>query len=77
MRHLNKKPQLKEISLKQKTRPRMNYEWIRKTTQKNPIQKNQKTVKIEVKLPRVNKKPLAKKPIFVQASFSYCTLHLE
>ena len=31
---------------------------------KNPIQKIEKTVKIKVKLPHVNKKPLARKRIF-------------
>ena len=34
--------------------------------EKNPIQKIEKTVKIKVKLPHVNKKPLARKRIFVQ-----------
>ena len=33
---------------------------------KNPIQKSKKTVKIKVKMPHVNKKPLARKRIFVQ-----------
>ena len=45
--------------------------------QKNPIQKNEKTVKIKVKLPHVNKKPLARKRIFVQTPFSHSTLNLE
>ena len=34
--------------------------------EKNPMQKIEKTVKIKVKLPHVNKKPLARKRIFVQ-----------
>ena len=40
--------------------------------------KNEKTVKkIKVKLPHVNKKPLARKRIFVQTPFSHSTLNLE
>ena len=38
--------------------------------EKKPIQKNEKTVKIKVKLPHVNKKALARKRIFVQTQFS-------
>ena len=45
--------------------------------EKNPIQKIQKTVKIIVKLPHVNKKPLARKRIFVQTPFSHSTVKLE
>ena len=45
--------------------------------EKNPIQKIEKTVKIKVKLPHVNKKPLARKQIFVQTPFSHSTLNLE
>ena len=45
--------------------------------EKNPIPKIEKTVKIEVKLPHVNKKPLARKRIFVQTPFSHSTLNLE
>ena len=64
--------------LKQNTRPRINYEWIGKTiSKKNPIEIIEKTVKIEVKLPHVNKKPLARKRIFVQTPFSHSTLNLE
>ena len=69
--------QFKEFSLtKQKTRPRRVYEWIRKTKilEKNSIQKNEKN---KVKLPHVNKKPLARKRIFVQTPFSHSTLNLE
>ena len=43
----------------------------------NPLQKNEKTVKIRVKLPHVNKKPLPKNRNFVQTPFSHCTLKLE
>ena len=39
--------------------------------------KNQKTVKIKVKLLHVNKKPLAGKWIFVPAPFSHSALNLE
>ena len=45
--------------------------------EKNPIQKTEKTVKIKVKLTHVNKKPLARKRIFVQTPFSHSTLNLE
>ena len=45
--------------------------------EKNPIQKFEKTVKIKVKLPHVNKKPLARKRIFIQTPFSHSTLKLE
>ena len=38
---------------------------------------NQKKVKIKVKLPHVNEKPLARKQIFVQTPFSHSTLKLE
>ena len=44
---------------------------------KNPIQKIDKTAKINVKLPHVNKKPPARKRIFVQKPFSHSTLQLE
>ena len=39
--------------------------------------KIKKTVKIKVKLPNVNKNPLARKRIFVQTPFSHSTLNLE
>ena len=55
----------------------MNYEWIEKKVRKNPIQKIEKTVTIKVKLAHVNKKPVARKRIFVQTSFSYSSLKLE
>ena len=45
--------------------------------EKNPIQKIEKTVKIRVKLPHVNKESLARKRIFVQKPFSHSTLKLE
>ena len=45
--------------------------------EKNPIQKTEKTVKIKVKLPHVNKKPLARKRNFVQTPFSHSNLNLK
>ena len=45
--------------------------------EKNPIQKIEKTVKIRMKLPHVNKKPLPRNRIFVQTPFSHSTLKLE
>ena len=45
--------------------------------EKNPIQKIEKTIKIKVKLPHLNKKPLARKRIFVQTPFSHSTVKLE
>ena len=44
---------------------------------KNPIQEIEKTVKIKVKLPHVNKKPLVRKRIFVRTPFSNSTSKLE
>ena len=46
-------------------------------TKKSDPKKNEKTVKIKVKLQHVNKKPLARKRIFVQTPFSHSTLNLE
>ena len=48
-----------------------------KPFKKNPIQKIEKTAKIKVKLPHVNKKPIARKRIFVQTPFPHSTLNLE
>ena len=45
--------------------------------EKNPIQNIEKTAKITVKLPHVNKKPLARKRNFVQTPFPHSTLKLE
>ena len=39
--------------------------------------KIEKTIKIRVKLPHVNKKTLARKRIFLQTPFSHSTLNLE
>ena len=39
--------------------------------EKNPIEKIEKTVKIKVKLPHVDKKLLARKRIFVQTPLSH------
>ena len=43
---------------------------------KSDPKKKKKTVKIKVKLPHVNKKPPARKQIFVQTPFSHSTLKL-
>ena len=48
-----------------------------KTFRKQSGQKIEKTEKIKAKLPHVNKKPLARKRIFVQTPFSHSTLYLE
>ena len=45
--------------------------------EKNPIQKIEKLLKIKMKLPHVNKKPLAIKQIFAQTPFSHYILSLE
>ena len=68
-----------EIWFKQKIRPRMNQEWIGKTIQKKirSRKKRKKTANIKVNLPHVNKKPLARKRIYVQTPFSHTTLKLE
>ena len=56
----------------------MNYELIGKTIKKKIRSKElKKTVKTKTKLPRVNKKPVARKRIFVQTPFSHSTLKLE
>ena len=39
--------------------------------------KNSRMCQVNVKTPHVNKKPLARKRIFVETSFSYSTLKLE
>ena len=48
-------------------------DWKNQLEKKNPIHKIE-TVKIKVKLPHVNKKPLARMLIFVSTPFSYSTL---
>ena len=46
--------------------------------EKNPIQKIEKTVKIRVKLPHVNKKKrLPRNRVFVQTPYSHSTLKLD
>ena len=57
----------------------MTYEWIGENYIKKsyPKKLKKKTVKIKVKLPHVNKNPLARKRIFVQTPFSHSTLKLE
>ena len=60
--------------VQRKTRPRMKYERLGKTIQKESDPINKKTVKIKMKLPHVNKKPLATKQIFLQTPISHSTL---
>ena len=73
--HVNKKQLPRNGKLVQrKTRPRMKYEWLGKTIQKESDPINKKTVKIKMKLPHMNKKPLATKQIFLQTSISHSTL---
>ena len=50
---------------------------VKQFRKKSDPKKNEKTVNIKVKLPHVNKKPLARKRIFVQTPFSHSTLNLE
>ena len=53
----------------------MNYEWIGKIRHKKS--KKQKKIKVKCEhVPHVNKKPLARKRIFVQTTFSHPTLKL-
>ena len=47
---------------------------VKNHLEKNPNIKTEKTVKIKLKLPNVNKKPLARKQIFVQTPFSHSNL---
>ena len=60
---------------------KLGLEWaingLGKPFRKNPIQKIEKTVKIKVKLPHVDKKPLARKRNFVQTPFLNSTFKLE
>ena len=53
----------------------MDYDWIgTMAIQKNSIKNSgKKTVKIEAKMPHLNKKPLARKQIFVHTPFSHST----
>ena len=60
------------ILILKKTRYRMSCELIGKNyLEENPIQKIEKTVKIRVKLPHVNKKLLPRNRFFVQTPFSH------
>ena len=68
--------QFKEFSLTEKLDLKRTMNGLEKPLEKNPIQKIEKTVKIKVKLPHVNKKPLARKRIFVQTPFPHSTLNL-
>ena len=50
---------------------------LEKLFRKKSHPKNKKTVKIRVKLPHVNKKPLPRNRNFVQTPFSHSTLRLQ
>ena len=50
---------------------------LRKPYREKSDRTNQKTAKIKAKLPYVNKKPVARKRIFVQTPFSHSILKLE
>ena len=65
-----------EIWFKQKTRPRMNYEWIGKTIWKKSDPKIE-ILKNQSEMAACEQKPLARKQIFVQTLFSQSTLKLE
>ena len=60
---------------------KLGLEWtmhgLEKPFRKKSNPKIEETVKTKVKLPHVNKKPLARKRIFVQTPFSRSTLKLE
>ena len=66
MPHVNKKTTSEKWKFN--SNKKLGLEWalngLGKPIKKNPIQKIEKTVKIRVKLPHVNKKPLTEKPNF-------------
>ena len=55
----------------------MNYEWNGESFRKKIRSKKIKKQQIKVKLPHVNKEPLARKEILVQTPFFHSTLKLE
>ena len=67
---------LNEVKKHGRTRPDVQFKEISLTKQK-PRPKTDKRVEIKVKLPHVNKKPLARKLIFVHSPFSHSTLRIE
>ena len=79
MPHVNKKPLARNWNLIQTKK--LGLEWavngLGKPFRKKPIQKIEKTVKIRVKFPHVNKRPLPINRIFVQTPFSHSTLKLD
>ena len=78
MLHVKKNPLSRKGNL---VHTKLGLEWtmkgLGKPFRKKPNQKIEKTVKIKGKLPHVNKKPQARKPIFVQTLFSHSTLKIE
>ena len=79
MPHVNKKNTSEKWKFISNKKPGLQWavNGFGKLFRKNPIQKIEKTVKIRVKLPHVNKKPLPRNRIFVQTPFSHSTLKLE
>ena len=71
MSHVNRKPQARNEKLVKKKLG------LEQTMRKDQIKKIKKTEQIKVKLPHVNKKPLARKRIFVQTPLSHSALKLE
>ena len=74
---MNKKPLArngKSVQTKHQAQNKLRMDWENQL-EKNPIPKIGKTVKIEVKLRHVNKKPPARKRIFVQTPFSHSTIN--
>ena len=73
MPHVNHQHE-RAIWFKQKTRPRMKYEWIEKKSDPN----NRKNSKNQSEIAACEQKEtLARKQIFVQTPFSHSTLKLE
>ena len=79
MPHVNKKTTSEKWKFH--SNKKLGLEWavngLRKPFRKKSDPKNWKKVKIRVKLPHVNKKPLPRNRIFVQTPFSHSTLKLE
>ena len=72
----NKKPLARNVNLI--LTKKLGLEWTMNGSGKKSDPKNRKkNSKIKAELPHVNKKPLARKRIFVQTPFSHSTLKLE
>ena len=79
MPHANKKTTSEKwkFNSNKKLGPEWAVNGLGKPFRKKSDPKIEKTVKIRVKLPHVNKKPLPRNRIFVQTPFSHSTLKLE